>query len=76
MTRSLFLRGVLLAALGIVLVFCATLGWLPLGDNPFVRHAPQLAGILMIGQGALWVARSRSDASGSDGSGSNGPDSD
>jgi hypothetical protein len=58
-------RGVTLAILGIVLVTGATLGWFPLGDDPLVRHAPQLAGILMISQGAYWVAKSRSGGDGS-----------
>ncbi|GAA1086670.1 MULTISPECIES: hypothetical protein [Kitasatospora] len=59
------MRGGALAVLGIVLIVGTALGWFPLGDDPFVRHVPQLAGVLMIGQGALWVARSRTGQDGS-----------
>ncbi|MDN3259511.1 hypothetical protein QWJ26_06725 [Streptomyces sp. CSDS2] len=58
--RLLLMRGVALTLLGVVLVTAATLGWLPFGDNSLVRHGPQLIGILIISQGAYWVARSRS----------------
>ncbi|MFE9401524.1 hypothetical protein ACFYNY_07095 [Streptomyces sp. NPDC006530] len=58
--RQLLVWGVALALLGIALVAVATLGLLPFGENSLVRHGPQLIGILMISQGAYWVARSRS----------------
>ncbi|WP_156178939.1 hypothetical protein [Saccharothrix sp. ST-888] len=32
---------------------------LPLGENPLLRHGPQLVGVLLIGQGAYLVAGSR-----------------
>ncbi|WP_369387230.1 hypothetical protein AB5J72_06110 [Streptomyces sp. CG1] len=63
--RFWLMSGVALAVFGVALVAAATLGWLPLGNDSFVRHVPQLVGILMISQGAYWVARSRSGEDGS-----------
>ncbi|MEV7178812.1 hypothetical protein [Kitasatospora sp. NPDC093679] len=48
-----------------MLIVGTALGWFPLGDDPLVRHVPRLAGVLMIGQGTLWVVRSRTGQDGS-----------
>ncbi|MGE7437937.1 hypothetical protein [Kitasatospora sp. NPDC001175] len=45
--------------LGLLLNFSATLQRLPLSEHLPVRCAAQLAGILLIGQGAYLVVKSR-----------------
>ncbi|WP_344636708.1 hypothetical protein [Kitasatospora cystarginea] len=51
--------GVVVGILGLLLNFSATLQRLPLSEHLPVRCAAQLAGILLIGQGAYLVVKSR-----------------